>query len=116
MQERSYSSTLFWKDHLFRTPGKRKYGFPCSVIRWIKEIYDRFTTQKACNKAVRTNPEAFFYIPYRFKTQEMCIKAVEKDPSDLRFVYEKPCVLEILLIILKRKVCVKTSLKKIYGG
>ena len=22
---------LFWKDHLFRTSGKRKYGFPCSV-------------------------------------------------------------------------------------
>ena len=23
----------FWKDHLFRTSGKRKYGFPCSDVK-----------------------------------------------------------------------------------
>ena len=31
IQERSYSSAIFWKDHLFRTLGKRKYAFLCSV-------------------------------------------------------------------------------------
>ena len=31
IQERSYSGAIFWKDHLFRTSGKRKYGFSCSV-------------------------------------------------------------------------------------
>ena len=87
-----------------------------SVIRWIKEISDCFMTQKACDKAVRTNPEAFFYIPDCFKTQELCIKAVEKDPSDLGFVHEKPCVLKYIPDYLKLKGCVKKPLKKIYGG
>ena len=33
IQERSCSSAIFWKDHLFRASGKRKCGFPCSVKR-----------------------------------------------------------------------------------
>ena len=32
LQKRSYSSAIFWKDHLFKTFEKRKYGFLCSVI------------------------------------------------------------------------------------
>ena len=57
-----------------------------AVIRWIKEISDRFTMQKACDKAVPTTPEVSFYIPGRFKTQEMCNKAVRREPYTLRLV------------------------------
>ena len=32
IQERSYSSAILWKDHLFRTFGKRNYGFSCSAF------------------------------------------------------------------------------------
>ena len=28
-----FQRDFLWKDYLFRTPGKRKYGFPCSVNR-----------------------------------------------------------------------------------
>ena len=63
-----------------------------SVIRWIKEISDRLS----CDKAVRTNPEAFFYFPDRFKTQVMCNEVAEKDPYTLRFDHEIPCVLECI--------------------
>ena len=31
IQERLYSSAIFWKDHLFRTSGKGKYCFLCSA-------------------------------------------------------------------------------------
>ena len=65
---------------------------------------------------MRTNPEAFFYIPYRFKTQEMCIKVVEIDPSDLRFVYEKPYVLEHIADHLKiQGMCEKVIEKDLQG-
>ena len=49
------------------------YLYASSVIRWIKEIPNRFTMQ-------------FFLVPDCFKTQRMCIKAVEEDPSSLRHV------------------------------
>ena len=88
-----------------------------SVIRWIKEISDRFTTQKACDKAVLTNPEAFFFIPdYCFKTQEMCNEAAEKDPYTLRFDHEMPCVLECIPNHLKTQaMCEKVVEKDLRG-
>ena len=63
-----------------------------SVIRWIKEVYDRstlfhfipdcFKTQGMCIKAVEENPRWLQDVPGKFKTQEiyeeMCKKAVEK--------------------------------------
>ena len=49
------------------------YLYASSVIRWIKEIPNRFTMQ-------------FFLIPDCFKTQRMCIKAVQEGPSSLSHV------------------------------
>ena len=43
-----------------------------SVIRWIKEVYDRSMS--------------FDFIPNCFKTQGMCIKAVQEYPSLLKDV------------------------------
>ena len=37
IQERSYSTAIFQKDHLFRTSGKRKYGFSWRVNSCIQE-------------------------------------------------------------------------------
>ena len=87
-----------------------------SVIRWIKGISDRFTTQKAYDKAVLTNPEAFFYIPDCFKTQEMCNEAAEKDPYNLSFDHEMPCVLKCIPNYLKTQaMCEKVVEKDLRG-
>ena len=86
-----------------------------AILRWIKEISDRFTMQKACDKAVHTNRKYFFYIPDRFKAQEMCIKEVEKDPSDLRFVHEKPCIKYILDHLKTQEMCEKAIEKDLRG-
>ena len=45
MQERSYSSAVFWKHHLFRTFGKSQYCFSCPIIiEYNKEIiYTKLT-------------------------------------------------------------------------
>ena len=40
MQERSYSSGVFWKDLLFKTFGKRRYGFLYSVSNYT-DVYQR---------------------------------------------------------------------------
>ena len=46
----------------------------------------------------------------------MCVKAVEKDPSDLRFVYEKPCVLKYIPDHLKTQgMCEKAIEKDLRG-
>ena len=38
IQERSYSSAIFWKDQLFKTLGQRKYGFSCSETAADSEL------------------------------------------------------------------------------
>ena len=45
IQERSYSSAVSWKDHLFRTFGKSQYCFLCRIIiEYNKEIiYTKLT-------------------------------------------------------------------------
>ena len=67
-----------------------------SVIRWIKEAYDRtkpfhfipdcFKTQGMCIKVVQEDPWWLKDIPGKFKTQEIYDKAVRGDPHYLSVI------------------------------
>ena len=67
-----------------------------SVIRWIKETYDRavpfhfiphcFKFQGMCIKIVEENPWQLKDVPDKFKTQEIYDQAVRGHPSYLKFI------------------------------
>ena len=66
-----------------------------SVIRWIKETSERFTT-KVYNIALRMDPTALKIVPDHFMMQGMCNETVRRKPYALSYV----------LIIFRRKKCV----------
>ena len=67
-----------------------------SVIRWVKEAYDRtmpfcfipdfLKTQGMCIKAAKKNPWMLEVVPDYFKMQEMCNDVVKKRPWQLKYV------------------------------
>ena len=44
IQERSYSSGFFWKDHVFKAFGKRNYVFSCSVFMYEEILHHSMTS------------------------------------------------------------------------
>ena len=66
-----------------------------SVIRWIKETSERFTT-KVYNIALRMDPTALKIVPDHFMMQGMCNETVRRKPYALSYV----------LIILRHRKCV----------
>ena len=56
-----------------------------SVIGWIKETSNRFTT-KVCNTVLSMNPCNLEFVPDRFKTEEMCNEKAHRKSCALRYV------------------------------
>ena len=58
-----FQHDFFWKDHLFRTSGKRKYGFPCSENsrHWFIVLSEGWRLKNWDKK-----PNCFFYYILRF--------------------------------------------------
>ena len=74
-----------------------------SVIRWIKEISDRFMT-KVYNMALRIDLSASKYVPDHLMTQEMCNEAVRIKPFLLKYVPDHLKTQEMYNQVVEKKI------------